>query len=80
MYHPDHEVNSAVLTIINDGDGSQCGSSYAERCKLAEYGLLAFYGMATKVNPHMRHSKRRTVAEIAQRYYQNHVAECEAYK
>jgi hypothetical protein len=36
--------------------------------------------MATRVNPSLRHSKRRIVAEIVQAYYVEHVAECEAYR
>jgi hypothetical protein len=29
-----HRIQDLVTCIINDGSGSQCGSTYTERCKL----------------------------------------------
>ena len=35
MYSENHVINDVVLTVINDGDGTQCGMTYAQRCAAA---------------------------------------------
>jgi len=51
MYHQDPLVNRIMLVAINDGDGSQCGYTYAQRCTLAQQGfrLVEFRHMARNV-------------------------------
>ena len=75
MYHENHAINDAVLTIINDGNGSQCGLTYDQRCKLAAYGLLEYVNAAKHYNPRLKRGEARIVGELVQAYYQEHVKE-----
>ena len=83
-YHDNPVINDLVLTVINDGDGSECGMTYADRCKAAEFGIF-YYRAACK-----RYSKRRAkvyeareatraeiieAASIIQEYYRQHIKE-----
>ena len=38
-FHRNHKVNNLILTVINDGNGDQCGVNYNERMKHAEFPL-----------------------------------------
>jgi len=80
-----HRVHEIVLTIVNDGNGDQCGYTYRQRRELADTGLYAYRHM---VRNYLRHSWReygtprpvdRRVRFIAadeiQAYYRRHVAE-----
>ena len=84
-YSDNHAINDTVLTIINDGDGSQCGMTYAERKDAAETGIYLFrqacraYSRYRHQNYGSRHLERAEVIEAAsilQNYYREHVAEC----
>ncbi len=69
--------NNIVLTIINDGNGSECGMTYAERCAAAEYGLFEYRRAAQKVAAKYGGSRKDVfdAATEVQRYYQNHAKE-----
>lgn len=75
MYSTNHNVENAVLTVINDGDGSQCGMDYKERCRVAEFGLADFYTACKRYNPELSKKEAREGAELLQSYYQEHVKE-----
>ena len=83
-YHVNPVINDLVLAVINDGNGSECGMTYDERCKMAEFGIL-YYRAACK-----RYSERRVkvyevrkatraeiieAASIIQEYYRQHIKE-----
>ena len=74
-----------VTTIVNDGDGSQCGYSYARRCKAAKIAtLMPWTHMVTVTASWLRRQGNADVskltvsdelaiaAEVA-RYYELHV-------
>lgn len=67
-----------VLTVINDGDGSECGYTYQQRCVEARRGTMAVYKMACAVRDKYGGTYRdaRDAAQDIRRYYINHVAEC----
>ena len=83
-YHIDPVVNDLVLTIINDGDGEQCGTDYRQRIGAAEFGLFKF---RTACREYGRYRQRVyglsfptreqwfTAATILQNYYRAHVEE-----
>lgn len=82
-YHEDPIVNDIVLTIINDGNGSQCGMDYEERKRMAE----SVYRFRTACREYNRQRSRSgsvratpgqiiQAADILQAYYREHVAEC----
>ena len=85
-YHENAAINDAVLTIINDGDGSQCeGFNYARRKAAAEFGLFEYraavraYSRYRHMHYGSRHLTRPEVIEAAsylQEYYREHVKEC----
>lgn len=84
MYSDNPVINDLVLTIVNDGNGSQCGMSYAERCHFANDATTAHYRIACAVYARNRRDSgssmatRREIdeaAEILQHYYREHVKE-----
>lgn len=75
MYHQDPVINDLMLTIINDGDGSQCGMNYAQRCAAADTGIFYYRAACREYN---RHASREQIIEAATRiqaYYREHVKE-----
>jgi len=89
IYSTDHRVNDLVLTIINDGDGKQCGMDYAKRCAAAETGLFDYrfacrsysrYSHAHYGTPHATQAQIIAAADIVQEYYREHVTEIETTK
>jgi len=84
MYSHNATINDLVLTIVNDGDGDQCGMTYAQRCAAAENGLFELRAAVRHYNRY-RHSQYRAplasreevieAADILQRYYREHMAE-----
>ena len=83
MYHSNPTVNDICLAIINDGDGSQCGTHYAGRCEAARRGSMsAFLTMAQEYEmwrlrhgmPSVRRAERIAAAEILLAYYCAHNA------
>jgi hypothetical protein len=82
-YHQDPVVNDLVLTIINDGDGSQCGRSYQQRCNAAENGIFEFryacreYGRQRSRSGSSRPTREQVLiaADILQSYYRERVKE-----
>lgn len=83
MYHQDPVVNDLVLTIINDGDGSQCGMSYKQRCQSAAFGILNFrfacrqYSRIRYANGGSLATREQwlTAADVLQSYYREHIKE-----
>lgn len=83
MYHKNPVINDLMLTIINDGNGSQCGVSYKERCESAENGIFKFrYACRTYGRARSRSGARYptrdeiiTAANLLQEYYREHVSE-----
>lgn len=75
MRSDDHKIEDAVLTIINDGDGSMCGLNYKRRCELAEYGLMDYCHAVKQFDPTLSRTQNRIAGERIQEYYRNHVAE-----
>lgn len=87
MFSTNHAINDTVLTIINDGDGTQCGMTYEQRKSAAENGILEFraacraYSRYRNSHYGSRHLNRAEVIDAAiilQNYYREHVAECAA--
>ena len=83
MYSENPVVNDLVLTIINDGNGSQCGMDYARRCVAADTGIREFraacveYG-AVRTKSGSSAPSRTDILEAAtilQSYYREHVKE-----
>lgn len=83
MYHTNPAINDTILSIINDGEGTQCGMTYKQRCAAAEYGLLEFR-VACRVYSdwRKRHEARGLTrqeiieaAEYLQHYYRQHMKE-----
>jgi hypothetical protein len=76
-----------MLTIINDGNGSQCGFTYKQRCELARmfaHGLLKFREMARNYNRYAvknygsPRATREECTEAGNRlfhYYEEHIKE-----
>lgn len=70
-----HIVNDIVLTVINDGDGSQCGMNYSKRCEVAENGLF-FYRVACRhYKPSACNKDILEAADLIQAYYREHTKE-----
>lgn len=83
MYHKNAVVDNLVSTVINDGNGDQCGFTYAQRVAIAKRGyaislldsikacrnVAKKYGMS--VSPDIIRLAGETIAE----YYDDHVAE-----
>ena len=88
-YSTDHRVNDIVLTIINDGDGKQCGMDYSTRCDEAITGRDLFISACRAYDRYSREfygSPKATreqiiaAADIVQAYYRQHVTEIETTK
>lgn len=83
MYHDNPAINSTVLSIINDGDGSQCGMTYKQRCEAAEHGIFKFRAACVKYSAwRTRHDERALTPEeiiqaaiLLQLYYRQHIKE-----
>ena len=84
-YSDNATVNDIVLTVINDGDGKQCGASYAQRCDAARAGNYYEFGDMARAYGRYRLShygatvpaRAEWVAarDILFSYYVEHVAE-----
>lgn len=79
-------ANDLVLMVVNDGNGSICGMSYADRCKAAEFGIADYRIACRQADSYSaRHfetpaATRQDIIEAAtevQAYYRNHVKECQ---
>ena len=86
MYHDNPAINDTVLTIINDGNGSQCGMTYKQRCEASDTGIMA-YRLACKTYSEQRvasGARALTKTEIIeaanylQAYYRQHMKEMSA--
>lgn len=87
MYHDSPVINDIVLTIINDGNGSQCGMTYEDRCANTHNAALSkrlFRDAASRYtgsnryladNADVPRSAIITAARILFDYYLNHVTE-----
>jgi hypothetical protein len=87
MYHQNHVINDIVLTIINDGDGSQCGFSYKDRCENPDpYTMLRAVQTYLSLSPDYqgqnmpRLKQQSEAAQILLDYYTDHVAEIQRFK
>lgn len=84
-YSADPVINDLVLTIINDGNGAQCGRTYEQRCAAAENGIFEYSYMCREYSRQRNRagSSRATreqilaAATILQEYYREHMAENE---
>jgi hypothetical protein len=82
-----HAIDNIVLTAINDGDGSQCGATYAQRYALAEHRhgghILKWRKIADTCadwlerggSPKAWDAARARAARKLQAYYIDHVRE-----
>ena len=86
-YHENSAINDTLLSIINDGNGDQCGMTYQQRCDAADTGIFAFRAACRAYSRHRhsvygsRHLTRHEVLEAAtylQNYYREHVKEMAA--
>ena len=85
MYSQNPVVNDLVLTIINDGNGSQCGMDYKSRCAAADTGIWEFradcraYGRQRSKSGSSSPSRTDIIeaATILQNYYRDHMKEQE---
>lgn len=83
MHHQNPIINDIVLTIINDGNGSQCGMDYAARCAAAENGIASYRAACRYYNLQRSYAgaKSATRAEmleaesVLQGYYRQHMQE-----
>lgn len=78
-YHPIHAVNDVILTVINDGTGSQCGFDYEARMRQADVGVFAYRAMvrqcAAAIHRPLTRAEVIEAGDILQTYYRQHVAE-----
>ena len=78
MYHENHKINDIVLTVINDGNGSQCGMDYGQRCTAAsksEYGVYQYEKACKQYMPTATPGELESAARLLQAYYLEHMAE-----
>lgn len=77
-------IENIVLTIINDGDGSQCGMSYDARLARAHVGIYRFRDACRQCSRYLHENfdlrqanprEIRYAAIIVQDYYRNHAEE-----
>lgn len=90
-YTGNRKIDRVLLVVINDGDGSQCGTNYKERVAIArkENPHFEFDGRGTW-NTVFRYAARRelkigyldmsdeecrTGAKFLRQYYLDHIAE-----
>lgn len=85
-YHVNPAINDAMLSIINDGDGSQCGMTYHARCEAADYGIWQFRNAVKAYSERrlsqyglrkLKHKEIIEAARLIQNYYREHNAEVE---
>ena len=52
-YTGNHRIDAALVVVINDGDGSQCGTPYMGRLRIARYSSAAWpwYSILRKAAP-----------------------------
>ena len=62
-------TNDIVLTVINDGDGSQCGMDYNERCLAAAFGIAQYRTACRNYAPTASHKQIIEAATLIQEYY-----------
>jgi hypothetical protein len=86
LYHDDPVVDDLILTIINDGNGSQCGMTYENRKSAAFSHDLAPFRIAARKYSTQRvkaggsPATRSQIIEAANylmHYYTEHNAECQ---
>ena len=73
----DNIVNDIVLTVINDGNGDQCGLTYKQRCNAAQYGLASYRIACVRYGNSIGASKQQVLeaADEVQEYYREHTKE-----
>ncbi len=85
LYHDDPVTDDLILTVINDGNGSQCGMTYEDRKRAAASHGLADFRVACRHYARQRvrdggvPANREQIIEAADylfRYYTQHNAEC----
>ncbi len=86
MYSNDPLVNDIVLSVINDGNGDQCGTDYAKRVDLGRQ-IVNLYQFRAMAREYGRYAKKRFGSPIPTRaqwveagnllseYYEEHVKE-----
>ena len=83
-YHENTAINDTILTIINDGNGDQCGMTHDQRVQAADHGIFEFraacraYSRFRSANYGSRHLTREEILESAtylQNYYREYVKE-----
>lgn len=83
-YHDDAVTNDLILTIINDGNGSECGMTYEQRKAAADTGIAAFRAAcktysdrrATRYeSPRANRAQILEAATYLQNYYREHAKE-----
>ena len=84
MYHDNPVLNNIILTIINDGNGSECGTTYDDRIKFAgNYDTASFYAMtrhcAERYGDRLTAQQVGDAAMIVYSYYVNHNTENTTY-
>jgi hypothetical protein len=82
-YHSDARINDAVLTIINDGDGRQCGMNYEARKRAGRPpgSIMPFMRAVLHYRRDMQLTElglqdAATAARILMDYYVAHAREC----
>ena len=82
----EHIVTDLELTIINDGNGSQCGMDYGDRLDagrrrdLSAFVAAAAYYNAMRVVDECKPANQDEIKEAAHRlltYYIEHAQECD---
>lgn len=76
-------ANDIVLIVINDGNGSQCGMTYDQRCNAVDIDNAAFYDACKKANqwriknecPSATNVDIRAAVEEIRAYYRQHKIE-----
>jgi len=66
-----HKVNDIVLTVINDGNGSQCGMTYSERCEL---NYLALLNACRYYAPTAKNADINEAGKLIRDYYIQHTS------
>lgn len=83
-FSEDPVIEDLVLTIINDGEGTQCGMNYCARCQAAENGIFEYrlavrnynrYRRSVYGSPHASREQVLMAATLIQKYYREHVKE-----
>lgn len=71
-YSNDPVVEDIILTVINDGNGSECGMTYQERLNA---DIFQFRNACRKYSPKATHNQRFQAAQLLFEYYENHKKE-----